>query len=189
MQLVVDGGDSLDVLIRKDVQLVERGRGELGDDGLGIGREPVTGVRSDGVLLTGLQNDLVEDGVAGVFLNGMAVVVGGGLTLNVQINLTVTAAEGLLLTDVVLLGQRSMDVLGAGHAGQQNHFLTAVAVGIDVGDQQKAGVINVVQTEVSDLDISQLVGAHDDACLCKHFSGLLACDLDICFFHDMCDPF
>ena len=96
----------------------------------------MTGVGSDGVLLTGLENDLVEDGVAGVFLDGVAVVVGSGLTLNVQINLTVTATEGFLLADVVLLGQGSMDVLRAGHAGEQNHFLTAVTVGIDVGNQK-----------------------------------------------------
>ena len=86
-------------------------------------------VGRDGVLLTGLQYDLVEDGVAGVLLDGVAMVVGGGLTLDVQIHLTVTATEGLLLTDVVLLRQRSVDVLGAGHAGKQHHFLTAVTVG------------------------------------------------------------
>ena len=182
---VVDGGDSLDVLVGEDVQLVERGRGELGDNRLGIGGEPVAGVGSDGVLLTGIEHDLVEDGVAGVFLDGMAVMVGRGLTLNVQIYLTVTATEGLLLTDVVLLGQGSVDVLRAGHAGQQHHFLTAVTVGVDVGNQQQAGVINVVQTEVSDLDVCQLVGIHNDAGLCKNFRSLLACDLNISLFHDV----
>ena len=145
----------------------------------------MTGVGSDGVLLTGIEHDLVEDGVAGVFLNRMAVVVGRGLTLNVQINLTVTATEGLLLTDVVLLGQGRMDVLRAGHAGQQNHLLAAVTVGVDVGHQKKTGVVDVVQTEVCDLDVSQLVRIHDDACLCKYFRCLLASDLDISFFHDV----
>ena len=184
-RLVVDGGDSLDVLIGEDIQLVEGRGGELGDNGLGIGREPVTSVGSDGILLAGIEHDLVEDGVAGVLLDGMAVVVGRGLTLNVQVNLTVTATEGLLLTDVVLLGQGSVDVLGAGHAGQQNHLLTAVAIGVDVGNQQKTGVINVVQTEVSDLDVCQLVGVHNDTSLSKNFRSLLACDLNISLFHDI----
>ena len=115
----------------------------------------------------------------------MAVVVGGGLTLDVQVNLTVTAAEGLLLADVVLLGQGSVDVLGAGHAGQQYHFLAAVAVGVDVGDQKKTGVVNVVQTEVCDLDVGLFLVAQDDVCLLINFNGFLTCDFDISFFHGM----
>ena len=145
----------------------------------------MTGVRSDGVLLAGLENDLVEDGVAGVFLDGVAVVVGGGLDLDVQVNLTIAAAEGLLLADLVLLGKVRVDVLGAGHAWEHYNFLTAVAVGVDIGNEQQTRVVNVVQTEVSDLDVCQLVGVHNDAGLSKNFRSLLACDLNISLFHDV----
>ena len=75
---------------------------------------------------------------------------GGSGAGDIDIHRAHAAAEGLLLARTAVYG--GMPVLGAGLTGEKHHFLGADPVGIDVSNQLKAGMFQIVQAEIRHFD-------------------------------------
>src|SRR6478609_5421485 len=117
--------DPLDVPIGEDIVFVRAASGKLGDDrALVAGLEPVQGVRRDGVLIAGIQGDLVPDGVSALSSGRRATGWGGSRRpFDVEIDRAPSTAEGLLLSRVAADGR--MTVLRAALPGPHRQLLGA----------------------------------------------------------------
>ena len=71
-----------------------------------------------------------------------------------------------------------MLVLWAGLAREQDEFLGAAAVGVDVDQQLQPGLGQPAQTEVGDLDLGPLGGGERDACRIEDGGRTLAAGRD-----------
>src|SRR5574340_252014 len=160
-----------DARVGEEVTLVAAGAGELGDDGpLRPGLEPVAGIRADGVLLSGLQLDLVEDGVVRLAARGRnGAAAPGGLALHAQPHHPLATAEGLHLPR--LAGDGRMAMLGAGLPRQQHQLLRAVAIGVDVDHEFEPGVPEIAEPEVGHLEVRSLLRRQHQAGRLQHGRG------------------
>jgi len=122
----------------------------------------VESVRSDGVLVSGSQDDLVPDlEISLVLFRGPRPRLRRPVAGHVEIDLSEAAAEGLLLADVPVV-DRGVLVLRAGLAGEEDHFLGAVAVVVLVDCDLEADVPEVTESEVGHLDVVLFKGREDD---------------------------
>ena len=83
------------------------------------------------------------------------------LALDVEDDLAAAAAERLLLARACP-AERRVPVLRARLAREQQQLLRAVAVGVDVGEEDQALPLEVAEAEVGELDPLDLLGRQDD---------------------------
>ncbi|MCK7540087.1 MAG: hypothetical protein MZV63_58865 [Marinilabiliales bacterium] len=130
------------------------------------------GIRQERVLVAGPEHDLVAGGQEGfVAPRHPCLRLRRPLAGDIQIDLAVAAAKGLLLAEIPSVDPR-VAVLQAGLAGQKDQLLGAVAVVVLVDDDLDAHVLEVAETEIGHFHGLPFVPGDRDPGLVQQGEGL-----------------